>query len=202
MPFSRSAITKWAQNWERVIVTFQITDCQNIKISIKERSLEFTGQQGSKFFENNFELFEAIDTQLSYSRTSPAGVVCYLAKLQNCVLTGDGNKLKSEEIVSSEGNTSDDARKITADEVKDDDGANINAELKTDEENEKEATFGTNWWPRLTFKKTKFAWLGIDFNNWHDEESDEVDEDMFNFDQITKMNFQGLWGVSTLGNFA
>merc|ERR1711976_206143 len=45
----------------------------------------------------------------------------------------------------------------------------------------------------------KFAWLGIDFNNWHDEESDEVDEDMFNFDQITKMNFQGL---SSMGSGA
>uniref|UniRef100_A0A7S0DRL4 CS domain-containing protein n=1 Tax=Amorphochlora amoebiformis TaxID=1561963 RepID=A0A7S0DRL4_9EUKA len=56
---------KWAQSRSKVFVTIQLTNIDDLKHSISDKSFAFTGVRGPKKYELNFEMPHAVDPKAS-----------------------------------------------------------------------------------------------------------------------------------------
>lgn len=93
---TRSAIAKWAQNWDRTILTFKVVDSVNAAVVFSDRNLYFTclNQDKNVVYENDIKLFQAIDVEKSTFKALSTGVVCTLVKLETFMIGKSGDKVE------------------------------------------------------------------------------------------------------------
>lgn len=73
---------KWAQNQERVLITVDVPDCENVEVDVLEekQTLKFSCQASGQKFAMEMEVFEAIVKDESKWNVKGRNIIINLAK--------------------------------------------------------------------------------------------------------------------------